>query len=107
MAAVVGLYTLGVMSIFLAALNSVAPHFRVRGDKLLLSQGHPFSRVEIDLREVAAHKMPGPATLRLRQFRGRWASYSMQGFRPAEITALRALLTRWERQNHQRHEPDA
>lgn len=95
---------LGGMNVFLAALNSVAPHFTVRGHTLLLSQGHPFSRVEIDLREVAAHKMPARAMLQLRQLRGRWVSYSMQGFRPAEIIALRALLTRWQRQNHQRHD---
>lgn len=82
------------MNVFLAALHSVVPHFRVRGHLLLLSQGHPFSRVVIDLREVAAHKLPGPATLRLRKFRGPWVSFSMQGFRPAEVTALRALLSR-------------
>jgi len=92
------------MSVFLAALNSVVPHFRVRGHTLLLSQGHPFSRVQIDLRQVAAHKMPSPATLRLRLFRGRWTSLSMDGFRPSEVAALSALLTRWERQNHQRND---
>ena len=95
------------MSVFLAALNFVVPHFTVRGHSLFLSQGHPFSRVEIDLREVAAHKLPRTETLQLRQFRRRWTSYSMQGFRPSEIAALRALLTRWEVQNHQRHEPSA
>jgi len=92
------------MSVFLAALDSVVPHFRVRGTTLLLSQGHPFSRVEIDLRTVAAHKVPGLAILRLRLFRDRWMSYSMQGFRSSEISALCALLTRWERQNHHHHE---
>jgi len=92
------------MSVFLSALNSVAPHFRVRGDTLFISQGHPFSRVEIDLRQVAAHKLPGLATLHVRLFRGRWKEYSMEGFRPSEISRLRALLTRWEKQNHQRHE---
>jgi len=95
------------MSIFLAAVDSVVPHFRVRGHTLLLSQGHPFSRIEIDLRGVAAHKVPGLATLRLRLFRGRWMSYSMQGFRPPEISALCALLTRWERHNHHHHEQRA
>jgi hypothetical protein len=98
---------LGVVNVFLAALNSVAPHFRVRGHTLFLSHGHPFDRVEIDLREVAAHKMPGPATLRLRRLRGRWESFSMEGFRPSEVSALCALLTRWERQNHYRREPNA
>ena len=88
------------MNVFLAILNSVAPHFRVRGHTLLLSQGHPFTRVEIDLRQVAAHKLPGLSTLRLRLLRGQWASYSLAGFRLAEVTALRALLTRWEHQNH-------
>jgi hypothetical protein len=92
------------MSIFLTALNSVAPHFRVRGHLLSLSQGHPFHRVEIDLRKVAAHKMPGPATLRLRLFREHWRSFSMEGFRPSEVSVLCALLTRWERQNHLRSE---
>jgi len=95
------------MNVFIAALDSVVPHFRVRDGTLSLSQGHPFVRVQIDLREVAAHKLPGPATLRLRLFRGRWTSFSMQGFRPAEIAALCALLTNWERQNHQRHEKAA
>src|SRR3954468_17954762 len=56
------------MSMFLAALNSIVPHFRVRGHILFLSQAHPLSRIEIDLRRVAAHKMPGPAALRLRFF---------------------------------------
>mgnify|MGYP000923939766 CR=1 FL=1 len=41
------------MSVFLAALHLVVPHYSVRGHTLLLSQGHPFSRVEIDLRRVA------------------------------------------------------
>ncbi|MSU33321.1 MAG: hypothetical protein EXS25_11855 [Pedosphaera sp.] len=50
------------MNVFLAALNSVAPHFRVRGHTLRLSRGHPLERVEINLRGVAAHKTPGPAT---------------------------------------------
>ena len=86
---------------------TILPHFTVRGHSLFLSQGHPFSRVEIDLREVAAHKLPRTETLQLRQFRRRWTSYSMQGFRPSEIAALRALLTRWEVQNHQRHQPSA
>jgi len=39
----------GSMTIFLAALNSVAPHFRVKGHMLFLSQGHPFTRMQIDL----------------------------------------------------------
>ena len=89
------------MTVFLVVLNAVAPHFRVRGHKLLLSQGHPFTRVEIDLRRVAAHKLPSISTLRLRLLRGRWESYSLAGFRRSEITALQALLTHWERQNHQ------
>lgn len=97
------------MNVFLAALQSVVPHFRVRGYMLLLSQGHPFSRVAIDLRDVAAHKQPGPLSLRLRMFRGRWVSFSMKGFRPGDVTALRALLSRWEILNHQRsrRHPDA
>ena len=89
------------MNVFLAFLNTVAPHFSVRGHMLLLSQKHPFDRVEIDLRQVADHKLPGLTTLRLRLLRGRWADYSLADFRPSEITALRALLTRWERLNHQ------
>jgi hypothetical protein len=95
------------MNVFVSALNAVARHFRVRGHILLISQDHPFSQTEIDLRQVAAHKLPGPATLRLRLFRGRWTEYSMDGFRPREIARLCALLTRWERQNHQKHEPEA
>lgn len=95
------------MSVFLAALNFVAPHFRVRGDTLFLSQGHPFNRIGIDLRTVAAHKMPGPATLQLRLLRGHWVGYSMEGFRLSEITALCALLARWETLNHRRPGSDA
>jgi len=70
---------------------------------LSLSQGHPFRRVEIDLRKVAAHKIPGPAALRLRLFREHWQSFSLEDFRPSEVSALCALLTRWERQNHLKH----
>jgi hypothetical protein len=95
------------MNPFFAALNSVAPHFTVRDHALVLSHGHPFNRVEIDLRTVAGHRMPGPATLRLRQFRGRWTTHSMNGFRPSEIQGLQALLTAWEKRNHQRQEPYA
>jgi hypothetical protein len=95
------------MNVFLAALNSVVPHFRVKGDTLLVSQGHPFSRVRIDLREVAAYKLPGPAAIRLRLFRDRWMSLSTEGFRPSEVAALCALLNRRQRQNHQKHDPDA
>jgi hypothetical protein len=95
------------MSVFLAALNSIAPHFRVRGHTLSLSQGHPFSRVQIDLRQVAAHKLPELATLRLRLFRGQWMNFSMDGFRTAEVAALCNLLARWESQNHQKREPEA
>lgn len=84
-------------------MNSVAPHFRVRGDTLFISQGHPFSRIKIDLRQVEAHKMPGLARLHLRLFRGRWKEYSLESFRPSEIPRLHALLTRWEKQNHQKH----
>lgn len=90
------------MNIFLAALHFFVPHFRVRGHILLLSQGHPFNRVAIDLHDIGAHKMPGPATLRLRKLRGPWVSFSMQGFRPAEVSELRALLRHWEALNHQR-----
>ena len=89
------------MSVFLAVLHAVTPHFRVRGHTLLLSQDHPFTRFEIDLRRVAAHKLPSISILQLRLLRGRWESYSLAGFRRAEIIALQALLTRWERQNHQ------
>ena len=92
------------MNVFLSALNSVAPHFRLRGHTLFISQGHPFNQVEIDLRQVAAHKLPGVATIHLRLFRGRWKEYSMEGFRPSEISRLHALLTRWVKQNHQKHE---
>lgn len=54
------------MNVFLSALNAVAPHFRVRGQTLFISQGHPFSQVEIDLSQVAAHKFPSVATLHVR-----------------------------------------
>jgi len=93
------------MGVFLSALNAVAPHFRVRGWTLFISQGHPFSVVEIDLRQVAAHKVPGAASIYVRLFRGRWKEYSLEGFRPAEISKLRALLGHWQKQNHQKHEP--
>jgi hypothetical protein len=92
------------MSVFLSALNSVAPHFRVRGHTLSISQGHPFNQIQIDLRQVAAHKLPGVAKLRLRLLRGGWKDYSMEGFRPSEISGLRSLLTRLQKQNHQKHE---
>src|SRR5437660_4393832 len=100
------LYLLVNMNLFLAALNSGVPHFRVRGDTLLLSQGHPFSRTKLDLRQVAAHKLPSQLCLQVRLLRGRWMEFQLDGFRPAEIVRLRALLTRWQRQNHQRHEPE-
>ena len=92
------------MNVFQSALNSVAPHFRVRGHTLFIAQGDLFTPVEIDLRQVAAHKLPGVTTLHLRLFRGRWKEYSMESFRPSEISRLLALLTRWEKQNHQKHE---
>jgi hypothetical protein len=92
------------MNVFQSALNAVAPHFRVRGHTLFIAQGDLFSQVEIDLSQVAAHKLPGLATLHLRLFRGRWKQYAMEGFRPTEISRLRALLTRWEKQNHHKHE---
>jgi hypothetical protein len=92
------------MNVFQSAVNLVAPHFRVRGDTLFIAQGDPFTQVEIDLRQVSAHKLPGLATLHLRLFRGRWKQYSLDGFRSSEISRLRALLTRWEKQNHQKHE---
>jgi hypothetical protein len=92
------------MNVFQSALNAVAPHFRVRGQILFIAQGDPFRHVEIDLSQVAAHKLPGLATLRLRLFRGRWKQYSLDGFRSSEISRLRALLTRWEKQNHQKRE---
>lgn len=95
------------MNIFLAALNRMAPHFRVRGTTLWLAQGHPFSNVHIDLTQVAAHKIPAPGSLRLRTLRGRWADYSLAGFRPGEIARLRRLLTHWQRRNHAKHDPEA
>jgi hypothetical protein len=90
------------MNVFLAALHRICPHFKVEGETLLLSQGHSFSRIAIDLRQIAAHKFPGPATLRLRLLRGQWQSYSMEGFRPFEIDGLVELLERWERENHRK-----
>jgi hypothetical protein len=92
------------MNVFQSALNAVAPHFRVRDHTLFIAQGDPFSQIEIDLRQVAAHKLPGLATLHLRLFRGRWKQYSLEDFRSSEISKLRVLLTRWEKQNHQKHE---
>ena len=92
------------VNVFQSALNSVAPHFRVRGETLFIAQGDPFTQVAIDLRQVSAHKSPGVGTLHVRLFRGRWKPYSLEGFRPSEIAKLRALLTRWEKQNHQKHE---
>jgi hypothetical protein len=59
------------MNVFQSALNAVAPHFRVRGQTLFIAQGDPFSQLEIDLSQVAAHKLPELATLHLRLFRGR------------------------------------
>jgi len=94
------------MNVFQSALNAVVPHFRVRGHTLFIAQGDPFSRVEIDLRRVAAHKQPAAAMLHLRLIRGRWKEYSLDGFRPAEISRLRTLLMRWEKQNHQKHEAE-
>jgi len=95
------------MNVFSSALNAVAPHFRVRGHRLLISQGHPFSQTEIDLRQVSAHKLPELRTLHLRLFRGRWQKYSMDGFRPREVCLLCALLNQWEKRNHQKHESAA
>jgi|GEM_PF-1340935 len=91
------------MNIFLSALNAMVPHFKVSGHKLLLSQEHPFIRTEVDLRLVAAHKIPGMTKLHLRLFRGRWEQYSLQGYRPQEISNLCALLSNWERENHRKH----
>ena len=100
------LITVVSMNVFSAALNGVLPHFRVRGDTLLLSQGHPFNRTKIDLRQVAAHKLPSPMCLQIRLFRGRWVQYHLGGFRPAEVTRLRTLLTERQRQNHQSNEAE-
>jgi hypothetical protein len=94
------------MNPFLAALNTAVPHFRVRGEKLFLSQGHPFTRIELDLRQVAAHKLPSPLFLHVRLLRGRWMQFRLDGFRPSEITRLRSVLTQWQRQNHQRHDTE-
>lgn len=91
------------MNVFQSALNAVAPHFRVRGHFLFIAQGDMFNQVEIDLRQVAAHKLPELMTLHLRLFRGRWKQYSLEGFRSSEISRLRTLLTRWQKQNHQKH----
>ena len=88
------------MNLFLVILNAWVPHFLVRGHTLWLSQGHPFSR-------IAAHKLPDLFTLRLRLLPGQWTTYSLAGFRTAEITALRAVLTRCERQNHLPSQPSA
>lgn len=88
------------MSVFLSALNAVVPHVRVRGHTLLLSQGHPFTTVEFDLRRLAAHKQVSPTVIRLRSLRGRWTEFSLDGFRPAEIRRLRGLLDHWEQSNH-------
>ena len=90
------------MNVFLAALHRVCPHFKVEGHTLWLSQGHPFTRIPIELHQVAAHKFPGPANLRLRLLRGQWQSYSMEGFRPGEIDALVRLLEHWEKENHRK-----
>jgi hypothetical protein len=92
------------MNAFQSALNAMAPHFRVRAHSLFIAQGDPFSQVVIDLRQVAAHKLPGLATLQLRLFRGRWKQYSLDGFRSSEILRLRSILTRWEKQNHKKYE---
>lgn len=94
------------MNVFLAALNRVLPHFSVRGDRLLLSQGHPFSRTELCLPQLAAHKEPSPLCLQVRLLRGRWLQFCLDGFRPSEITRLKAVLLHWEQQNHRRHEPE-
>jgi hypothetical protein len=95
------------MNVFQSALNAVRPHFRVRGHSLFIAQEHLLGQCEIDLRQVAAHKLPQLSTLQLRLFRGRWKEYSLAGFRSSEISKLRALLTRWEKQNHQKHEATA
>lgn len=89
------------MSAFLAALDAIVPHFKVKGPMLALAQGHPFHRVEIDLRQVASHKMPNQTTLRLRLLRGRWQDYALKGFRSREVSAVQALLTEWAARNHQ------
>lgn len=94
------------MNVFPAALHRFCSHVEVRDHILLLSQGHPFTRVEIDLRQVSAHKFPGPGTLRLRLLRGQWESYSLEGFRPFEIDGLIELLERWERMNHRQPDGD-
>ena len=72
----------------------------------MLSEGHPFNCAKIDLRQVAAHKLPSPLCLQIRLFRGRWIHYHLRGFRPAEVTRLRALLTERQRQNHQSNETE-
>lgn len=89
------------MNPFVAALNSVLPHFRVRDSTLVLSQGHPLTLFEIDLRRLAAHRMVSVSRLQLRLFRGRWKEYSLDGFRPSEVKRLMTVLTRWERSNRQ------
>lgn len=73
-----------IVNFFWAVLNRLAPHFRVRGHMLLLSQDHPLDRVEIDLRQIASHKIPGLTTIRLRLLRSGWMSYSMADTRPSE-----------------------
>ena len=83
------------MNVFQSALNAVTPHFRVSGHSLFITQGDPFVQTEIDLRQIAAHKLPGLSTLHLRLFRGRWKEYSMARFRSSEIAKLLALLTCW------------
>lgn len=92
------------MNVFLAALDATVPHFRVRGETLFLSQGHPFSQVALDLPRVAAHKLVSPLRLHVRMLRGRWMQFELDGFRPAEVRRLRALLTSWQRRNHLQRE---
>ena len=75
------------MNVFLAALNTAVPHFRVRGNRLFLSQGHPFTRTELDLRQVAAHKLPSQLCLQVRLLRGQWMQFRLDGFRPSEINS--------------------
>jgi hypothetical protein len=90
------------MNIFLAALNQAVPHFKIRDGSLLLSQGHPWSRMQLDLGQVAAHRVPSPLRLQIRLFRGNWMDFSLDRFRPTEVVRLRRILTDSERRNHQR-----
>jgi hypothetical protein len=78
----------------------------LRGRAEVVSVDIEDTRAEIDLRQVAAHKLPSPMCLQIRLLRGRWVNYQLDGFRPAEITRLRSLLTKREHQNHLRHESE-